>query len=367
MPTTRQHTFGLKRTESLSALFSMISLALVCVGLGYEAIHRLINPPEHLVNGKIMSGIALIGVLVNIALAFVLGEHHVHLPGAHSHGHGDHHDEEDHDHDHDHGHEGHGDHHYEEDHDDDHDHDHGHEGHEVHERPSQQQIGGVEMLPSYQKPNGDPHSHDHDHHDDQEKGHSHGHNDHDTTNNHDNGNDEEHCEVHTSEVPFNHETTDKRNINLRAAYLHVLGDLAQSVAVLIAGVIIWVRPDLHIIDPILTLLFAVLVLYSTFGVVRESIAVMLEATPPNISWEKVHEAIMKVPNVEDVHDLHIWSISHGQPILSVHCQSKDSDALGKIRDQCLTFGISHATIQVQYSEGSCLTCAGTMYCTRHLA
>jgi len=120
MPSTEFHTFGLKRSESLAALFSMVSLALVCVWLGVEAVRRLYDMTfrrdvvEELysVDGKLMSGIATIGVLVNVALAFVLGEHHVHMPGSgghsHDHDHGD--DEEgggDRSHSHSHGH-GHG-------------------------------------------------------------------------------------------------------------------------------------------------------------------------------------------------------------------------------------------------------------------
>lgn len=347
MPATREHTFGLKRTESLAALFSMISLAFVSLGLGYEAINRLIDPPEELVQGKIMSLIASIGVLVNIALAVVLGEDHVHMPGAHSHDHGDH---DDHCHGHDHG---------------------------LKELPSH----GYEMLPSYQKQSSDSdHSHDH-HHGDTEQGQKHktscnhkndgnGH-DHDHDHGHheeENNGSAEHVGLLSEDVPTEDTRhADKRNINLRAAYLHVMADLAQSVAVLIAGLVIWARPDWHVIDPILTLLFALLVLYSTLGVLRSSIAVLLEATPPNISWRKVYDAIAKVPNVRNVHDLHLWSISHGQPSLSVHCQSSDPDALCKIRDQCEVFGITHATIQVQQEEGPCVTCGDTSDCTTHLA
>lgn len=351
MPATRQHTFGLKRSESLAALFSMVSLAFVSIGLGYEAVNRLVYPPEELVQGKIMSGVASIGVLVNIALAAVLGENHVHLPGMdHSHGH-----------------------------------DHGQcnaHGPTVPSSFSQKDSNGYEIV-SYQKHAEDAcddhanmeegHSHTHDHQATKSApasaptknvtshGHSHASNQHDHA-----------CEaLHDDEVPVededDHHQHDQRNINLRAAYMHVMADLAQSVAVLIAGLVIWVRPDYHVIDPILTLLFACLVLYSTLGVLRLSIAVLLEATPPNLSWRKVYEAICKVPNVHDVHDLHIWSISHGQPTLSVHCRSSDPMALRKVRDACLKFGISHATIQVQHVEGPCLTCGDSVSCTQHLS
>ena len=80
LPATVNHTYGLKRTESLAALFSMVTLAFVSVGLSFEAVQRLINPPEN-IDGQMMSIVAGIGVAVNVALAFVLGENHVHLPG----------------------------------------------------------------------------------------------------------------------------------------------------------------------------------------------------------------------------------------------------------------------------------------------
>ena len=81
LPATAKHTYGLKRTESLAALFSMTSLAFVSIFLAYQAVQRLVKPPQEGVDGPLMSLIAGIGVVVNVILAFVLGEHHVHLPG----------------------------------------------------------------------------------------------------------------------------------------------------------------------------------------------------------------------------------------------------------------------------------------------
>ena len=392
LPATRHHTFGLRRTESLAALFSMLSLALVSVGLGYEAMVRLISPPDELVQGKIMSGIASIGVLVNIALAFVLGENHVHLPGMD-------HDGHDHSHDHDHGHHGgcSSDHHPHDDDDDDDyhscgSHDHHHHDHDKDHHHSYGSTTDTSRSSSNHHPKGQQEDdvekgmtaqgHDH-HHDDHHHGHVH---DHESAKEEEDHHDHHHAPclelLHNDEVvPLvddcgagatgGHDAIDpheqeERNINLHAAYLHVMGDLAQSVAVLIAGLVIWVRPDWHFVDPILTLLFACLVLYSTVGVLRVSMTVLLEGTPPNVSWQKVYEAICLVPNVQDVHDLHIWSIAHGLPTLSVHCQSDDPMALHNIRDACRKFGISHATIQIQPISGSsCVTCGDISSCTRH--
>jgi hypothetical protein len=74
LPATVQHTFGLKRSESLAALFSMVSLVIVSFGLAYAAIRRLIDPPETGVDGFTMTIIAGIGVIVNVVLAWVLGK-----------------------------------------------------------------------------------------------------------------------------------------------------------------------------------------------------------------------------------------------------------------------------------------------------
>jgi zinc transporter 2 len=362
LPATAQHTFGLKRSESLAALFSMVSLAFVSAGLAYEAVKRLISPPEEGVNGSVMTLIAGTGVLVNLVLAWVLGENHVHLPG------GDH----GHDHSHDHG--GH----------DSHNHAHGHDhdnqkyGHRLHD--------GAEREAKY----------GHDHTADDDHDHSHGHSHSSNSNTNGNGHSHDH-HVHVSETtalmgksgsPDNVEyfdaieaagsddeldipkmsAEDRRNVNLRAAYLHVMADLAQSVAVFVGGVFIWIKPEWHMIDPILTLGFCILVLYNTLGVFRSSIQVLLEEIPPSVNWQKVFDAISKVSNVSDVHDLHIWCISHGQTALSLHCTSSDPDAIYKINRICVRFGINHSTIQVQTKPGPCPTCTSPdVCCTSHLS
>jgi len=117
LPASDAHTFGLKRTESLAALFSMVSLVILSIGLAVEAVRRLwviiaVPGEAQTVDGKLMATIAFIGVIVNVILAFVLGEDHVHMPGAdeghdHSHDHENEdrsHSHEDRSHSHDHGH-----------------------------------------------------------------------------------------------------------------------------------------------------------------------------------------------------------------------------------------------------------------------
>merc|ERR1712238_563271 len=150
---------------------------------------------------------------------------------------------------------------------------------------------------------------------------------------------------------------EKRNVALQAAYLHVLGDLLQSFAVLVAGLIIWFfpSPNVRVIDPIATLLFCIVVFYSTLGVIRSSISIILEEVPPETDWQTVYEDLAKVDGVSQVHDLHIWSISHGVSALSVHCQATNPEqALKTIlgKEVCGKHNIAHPTIQIQQSSTS---------------
>jgi len=330
MPATKAHTYGLRRSESLGALFSMTSLAFVTITLAVEAIRRLINPPEEGVDGKLMVVIASIGVVVNIALAIVLGENHVHLPGS-SHGHSHDHGPACHDEEEAHGSHGHDHHDHHESHDS---HDHSHKHQEAHHEDHHCQGHGHQ------------HGHDGDHHDTESTaliqkkkeetsgGGCHGH---------------DHGDHHGGES--------QRNINLQAAYLHVLGDLALSVAVLIAGLIIWFKPEWQKLDPIITIVFSGMVFYSTLGVMRTSVAVLLEETPSSISWQKVFDDIRNIPCIRNVHDLHIWSICHGEAALTVHCTSDDTSALSEVYNVCKSHGINHATIQIQRNDHEdCTTC-----------
>jgi len=321
LPPSAHYTFGLQRTESLAALLSMLSLALVSVWLTGSAVYRLCVGSERMTDGRIMSGIAFVGVLVNIVLAIVLGEDHVHLPGfgttdgscAHDHGH-------------------------------------------IH---SHKEVKACSDHDHKDEENG----HDHSHQQQQESAHAHSH-----SHSHSNhSNDKQHaCESDALLSQHNDEVespchSEERNVNLHAAYLHVLGDLAQSAGVLIAGLILWVQPTWYWIDPVCTIFFSLLVLYSTIGTVKASLSVLLEQVPPRLDWCRVHETLCAVPGVDAVHDLHIWAMAQNVPSLSVHASVQpgaDQDLVFKAMAKvCLeTFGIQHATIQVQSQEGPCVTC-----------
>lgn len=309
LPASDSHTFGLKRTESLAALFSMVSLAILSVGLACEAIRRMYidlfaGGEVTQVEGKLMSSIAFLGVIVNVILAYVLGEDHIHMVGSDD-CHGDH-------------------------------------GHD--------------------------HGHSHGHSSNNEHGHAHKHDEESDTllSNKDHSYSAVNDVQHLDEVlPEGDNVTEskphkkERNVNLHAAYLHVLADLLQSVVVLVAGLIIWWKPTWQLADPICTLIFSIIVCYSTIGVIRSSLSVLLEEVPPGVNWEEIYDAINGVDGVTNVHDLHIWSISHGNFILSVHAAADNSvQAYQDIKKLCNEkYNISHLTVQLQpASIDDCVTC-----------
>lgn len=149
----------------------------------------------------------------------------------------------------------------------------------------------------------------------------------------------------------------------------------MSCAVLVAGLIIWYNPEWQAVDPICTLIFCVIVVKSTTGIVTASVSVLLEQVPFDIKWDDVNDAIKLVKGVVDVHDLHIWSISHNNPAVSAHVSvvepleaatfNTSRRVLEEIQRLCKDkFNLSHSTIQVMVfksvegAEKACLTCNG---------
>jgi len=141
------------------------------------------------------------------------------------------------------------------------------------------------------------------------------------------------------------------NINVRAAYLHLLADSLGSVGAVISGaVLIWT--GWRAIDPLITVLFSVLMLVSSWELVKESVEVLLESAPRNLDPNEIQQSLKAIPGVEEVHDLHIWSVSSGRYAMSAHLISRDGDALLQLANQSLQqkFGIRHTTLQIEHPE-----------------
>lgn len=108
-----------------------------------------------------------------------------------------------------------------------------------------------------------------------------------------------------------------KNLNVKAAYLHLLGDTLSSVAVIIGGVAIWLY---HItwIDPVITILVGIYIIYHTWSVLRQSIDILMQAAPKNIDVETLIAEIEAIPNVKDVHHMHLWQLNEDQVHFEAH-------------------------------------------------
>ncbi|XP_018507279.1 metal tolerance protein B-like [Pyrus x bretschneideri] len=287
---TSYQSFGYHRLEVLSALFSVQLVWLVSGILIYEAVDRILHNKEK-VNGLLMFSVAAFGFLVNLIMVVWLGHDHTHHACG---GLG-----QDHLHDH------------------NHDHHHGH-------------------------------NHDHHHHHGHSHDHNHGHN-------HDHHKEEESAileEDKTSLVSNSVEKTKILNINIQGAYLHVIADMIQSVGVMIAGGIIWARPDWLVVDLICTLIFSVFAVSTTVSMLKNIYGILMERTPSEIDIIGLEKGIKCIKGVQDIHDLHVWALTVGKTVLSCHVTAEpavsSSKIIDEIRDYCeSTCRIHHVTIQIE--------------------
>uniref|UniRef100_A0A0N5AI03 Zinc transporter 2 n=1 Tax=Syphacia muris TaxID=451379 RepID=A0A0N5AI03_9BILA len=146
--------------------------------------------------------------------------------------------------------------------------------------------------------------------------------------------------------------TEERNINVRAAMVHVIGDLVESVGVLVAAVLIFLNKNLSVADPICTMIFSIIVLYTTVYVIRDAIVVLLEGRPSNIDFRAVFDSLEKIEGVVKVHDLRIWSLTLDKVAISVHLEiRKTSNAQRILRETTLmlreNYGVHESTVQIE--------------------
>jgi zinc transporter 2 len=114
----------------------------------------------------------------------------------------------------------------------------------------------------------------------------------------------------------------KGNLNIRAAIIHILGDMIQSIGVIIAAVIIKMRPDWQIADPICTYLFSILVLITTVPIFLECVYIVMEQTPSDINVKELYKEIQMLQTIEEIHDFHCWALAGGKYIMTCHVRSK---------------------------------------------
>jgi zinc transporter 2 len=403
-PGTKTMTFGMARAEVFGALGSILSLWVITAVLLYAAFVRAIawfEGKAETVDGFLMFIVACFGILVNLCLGYVFHEDHggaFHPAHSHDHGHAahgsDHHDHHDESHSpvhqvtlpsvavkktpttaHDHGHE----------HGTGKGHSHAHEhsettpllpnvGAKYTELPGAIKVepfaflkaakctghthedGSDHMEESPAKPTNSgktntPHGHDHSH---AHAGHSHSDHDHLDKDlelgriaESDLGRSQRASPRARSRADSHshlHDHAHSSDVNIEAAYLHVLTDLIQSIGVAIAGAVMWWQPTWQIIDPVCTVIFSIVALNSTLPLINRVGLILFEGTPSTVSaccgpylcpittyvvtflnypvmqvdWEVVMSRFQELPGVEDVHDLHIWSISSDSISLTCH-------------------------------------------------
>ncbi|KAK7151024.1 hypothetical protein R3I93_012082 [Phoxinus phoxinus] len=154
------------------------------------------------------------------------------------------------------------------------------------------------------------------------------------------------------------------NTSVRAAFIHVLGDLLQSFGVMVAAIIIFFRPEYKIADPICTFLFSVFVLGTTITILRDVFRILMEGVPKGIDFNSVKEVLLSLKAVKAMHSLHLWALTVGQSLLSVHIaieENADPQSVLKEATELLQtkFGFYSTTIQVEpYCEDMihCVQC-----------
>ncbi|XP_054035808.1 probable proton-coupled zinc antiporter SLC30A3 [Dryobates pubescens] len=149
--------------------------------------------------------------------------------------------------------------------------------------------------------------------------------------------------------------------SIRAAFIHVVGDLLQSIGVLVAATIIYFKPQCKIADPISTLFFSIFVLGSTFTILRDVFRVLMEGSPRGVEFDAVKEMLLGVNGVKGTHDLHLWALTLSHHAVSVHVAVESSvdpemvlrDAVTQLQAK---FGFASCTVQVEPYREDMATC-----------
>ena len=154
-----------------------------------------------------------------------------------------------------------------------------------------------------------------------------------------------------------HKSGSEESINIKGAFLEVVADMLSSIAVIIAGIII-LSTGWLLIDPIISALIGLFILPRTFGLLKESVDILLEGVTKDVNYDAVEKYISKNPGVDSIHDLHIWSLTSGVNALSGHIIMKPETTITEMNDIIFkikkelnsSYKISHTTLEVHINK-----------------
>lgn len=171
-------------------------------------------------------------------------------------------------------------------------------------------------------------------------GHKHEHKEHDSCHGHNH--------FHDHDQGSNY-SLDGMNVNLRAAFVHIIGDLVQSVGVFIVAFVIWLRPEWMWFDPLCTVLFSIIVVFTTVPVSKECVRVLMEATPVKLDVPHLKAQIEQVPGVVGIFEIRIWMINESRTTLSakVLVDRYSSKIVSQIKHVCADYRIFNSTVELK--------------------
>lgn len=149
-----------------------------------------------------------------------------------------------------------------------------------------------------------------------------------------------------------------KNINVRAAYVHLIGDSLSSVVVIIGGVLIQIY-KIYWIDPIITVLIGIYIIKEAFVILKESVNILMQSTPPSLSIKKIQKKVEGLPGINNIHHLHVWNLTDQEVHLEAHVELHDDLRLSEVNkiqvqiERLLieNFDIHHITLQFEFKAG----------------
>ncbi|WP_029522360.1 cation diffusion facilitator family transporter [Persephonella sp. KM09-Lau-8] len=163
-----------------------------------------------------------------------------------------------------------------------------------------------------------------------------------------------HHHHHGEEEHHHHE-----DLNIKAAYLHLLSDAGISLGVVIGGVIIYFY-GIYWVDPLISILFSLYILKETIPVLKKSYMILMEATPSNLNIADIKKEILSIPQIKDVHDIHVWALSSKDIYLSAHVSLEGQTTiedfnkiLEELKERLGRYGINHITVQPEITDFKC--------------